>query len=208
MLAFRALGRPRRPFPPRAPRPPSRPTCRSPLERWKRRRSSPPRSGEAAGARPAGPGRRGRGRRAVDRAARRRRAARALCADAALARSLGWPTPLPLLAGELVLRRATGEGRRPRPGRGRLDGKLVALAYARGGARRPRPRAGPVAPRRPGSRTPRQNCAPRGRRARIAGAARRRRGLRRIVRFAGNCQRSRRAAAVRPPGRAWRDRAS
>src|SRR5271157_3644750 len=37
-------------------------------------------------------------------------------ADAALARNLGWPTPLPLLASELFLRRASGEGRRPRPG--------------------------------------------------------------------------------------------
>ncbi len=37
-------------------------------------------------------------------------------ADAALARNLGWPTPLPLLAGELFLRRAAGEGRRARPG--------------------------------------------------------------------------------------------
>ncbi len=37
-------------------------------------------------------------------------------ADAALARALSWPTPLPLLASELFLRRATGEGRRPRPG--------------------------------------------------------------------------------------------
>ena len=52
------------------------------------------------------------------------------CADAALARSLGWPTPLPLLASELFLRRATGEGRRPRPGEADW-GKLVALAYAR-----------------------------------------------------------------------------
>ncbi len=53
-----------------------------------------------------------------------------LCADAALARTLGWPTPLPLLAGELFARRAIGEGRRPRPGEADW-GKLVALAYAR-----------------------------------------------------------------------------
>ena len=53
-----------------------------------------------------------------------------LCADAALAKSLGWPTPLPLLAGELFARRATGEGRRPRPGEAGWM-KLVALAYAR-----------------------------------------------------------------------------
>ncbi len=52
------------------------------------------------------------------------------CADAALARTLSWPTPLPLLASELFLRRATGEGRRPRPGEAGW-GKLVALAYAR-----------------------------------------------------------------------------
>ena len=52
------------------------------------------------------------------------------CADAALARNFGWPTPLPLLATELFLRRATGEGRRPRPGETGW-GKLVALAYAR-----------------------------------------------------------------------------
>ena len=51
-------------------------------------------------------------------------------ADAALARALGWPTPLPLLAGELFARRATGEGRRPRPGEAGWM-KLVAHAYAR-----------------------------------------------------------------------------
>jgi hypothetical protein len=53
-----------------------------------------------------------------------------LCADAALARASSWPTPLPLLAGELFARRATGEGRRPRPGEAGW-GKLVALSYAR-----------------------------------------------------------------------------
>ena len=52
------------------------------------------------------------------------------CADAALAKTLGWTTPLPLLAGELFVRRATGEGRRPRPGEAGW-GRLVALAYAR-----------------------------------------------------------------------------
>jgi Protein of unknown function (DUF1403) len=52
------------------------------------------------------------------------------CADAALAKSLGWPTPLPLLASELFQRRATGEGRRPRPGESGWA-KLVALATAR-----------------------------------------------------------------------------
>ena len=67
---------------------------------------------------------------AVIGAPRRRRAARDFCADAALARNLGWPTPLPLLAGELFVRRATGEGRRPRPGEAGWM-KLVALAYAR-----------------------------------------------------------------------------
>ncbi len=53
-----------------------------------------------------------------------------LCADAALARALSWPTPLPLSAGELFLRRAAGEGRRPRPGEAGWM-KLAALAYAR-----------------------------------------------------------------------------
>ena len=53
-----------------------------------------------------------------------------LCADAALAKTLGWPTPLPLLGGELFARRGAGEGRRPRPGEAGW-GKLVALAYAR-----------------------------------------------------------------------------
>ena len=81
-------------------------------------------------ARTAGPNRRGRGRRSGDRAARRRRAARNLGADAAMAKTLGWPTPLPLLASELFLRRASSEGRRPRPGEAGW-GKLVALAYAR-----------------------------------------------------------------------------
>ena len=51
-------------------------------------------------------------------------------ADAALARALSWPTPLPLIAGELFLRRAAGEGRRPRPGEAGWM-KLAALAYAR-----------------------------------------------------------------------------
>ena len=51
-------------------------------------------------------------------------------ADAALARNLSWPTPLPLLAGELFVRRGTGEGRRPRPGEADWM-KLAALAYAR-----------------------------------------------------------------------------
>ena len=51
-------------------------------------------------------------------------------ADAAMARNLGWPTPLPLLASELFLRRPSSEGHRPRPGEPGW-GKLVALAYAR-----------------------------------------------------------------------------
>ncbi|RBP05284.1 uncharacterized protein DUF1403 [Roseiarcus fermentans] len=52
------------------------------------------------------------------------------CADAALARALGWPAALPLLAGELFQRRSWGEGRRPRPGETGWA-KLAALAYAR-----------------------------------------------------------------------------
>ena len=52
------------------------------------------------------------------------------CADAALAKNLGWATPLPLLASELFLRRATGEGRRSRPGEAGWM-KLVALSYSR-----------------------------------------------------------------------------
>ena len=48
-------------------------------------------------------------------------------ADATLARSLGWPVPLPLLASELFARRGAGEGRRPRPGEAGW-GKLVAFA--------------------------------------------------------------------------------
>ena len=85
-------------------------------------------------------------------------------ADAALAKSLNWPTPLPLLASELFARRTTGEGRRPRPGEPGWT-KAVALAYARAALA-----ALDLAPTyraaRPGSPTPRQNCAPRGRRAR------------------------------------------
>ena len=50
-------------------------------------------------------------------------------ADAALARSLNWPVPVPLLAGE-ILRRSSGEGRRPRPGEAGWT-KAAALAYAR-----------------------------------------------------------------------------
>src|SRR5208337_3435513 len=57
-------------------------------------------------------------------------AAAAAAAVAALAKSLGWPTPLPLLASELFARRATGEGRRPRPGETGWS-NLVALSYAR-----------------------------------------------------------------------------
>ena len=53
-----------------------------------------------------------------------------LCADAALAKTLGWPTPVPLLASELFARRGAGEGRRPRPGEPGWE-RLVALAYAR-----------------------------------------------------------------------------
>ena len=51
-------------------------------------------------------------------------------ADAALAKSLNWPVPMPLLAGELFERRGAGEGRRPRPGEAGW-GKLAALSYAR-----------------------------------------------------------------------------
>jgi len=51
-------------------------------------------------------------------------------ADAALAASLNWPVPMPLLAGELFERRGAGEGRRPRPGEAGW-GKLVAISYAR-----------------------------------------------------------------------------
>jgi hypothetical protein len=51
-------------------------------------------------------------------------------ADAALAASLNWPVPMPLLAGELFERRAPSEGRRPRPGDAGW-GKLAALSYAR-----------------------------------------------------------------------------
>ena len=51
-------------------------------------------------------------------------------ADAALAKSLDWPVPVPLLASEVLLRRSSSEGRRPRPGEAGW-GKLAALAYAR-----------------------------------------------------------------------------
>jgi hypothetical protein len=50
-------------------------------------------------------------------------------ADAALAKSLNWPVPLPLLAGDLFERRGAGEGRRPRPGEAGW-GKFAALSYA------------------------------------------------------------------------------
>ncbi len=52
------------------------------------------------------------------------------CADAALARALAWPVAVPLLAGEILARRSTGEGRRPRPSDPGW-GKLVASSYAR-----------------------------------------------------------------------------
>ena len=122
--------------------------------------------------RPAGPGRRGRGRRNGDCAARRRRAARDLWLP-----TPRWPrastgrSPLPLLAGELFLRRAAGEGRRPRPGEAGWVQARGAELRARG-ARRPRPRPGPVAPRGPAhgrraktarqgeERAPSRRCSP------------------------------------------------
>ncbi len=51
-------------------------------------------------------------------------------ADVVLARALGWPVAVPLLAGELFVRRSAGEGRRPHPGEPGW-GRLLALAYAR-----------------------------------------------------------------------------
>ena len=53
-----------------------------------------------------------------------------LCADAALARALGWPVAAAAPRRRAVSRRSPGEGRRPRPGEAGW-GKLVALAYAR-----------------------------------------------------------------------------
>ena len=122
---------------------------------------------KAGGARPAGPDRRGRGRRSGDRAARRRRAARDLGADAALAKSLELAGPrCRLLAGELFVRRATGEGRRPRPGEaGWVQARGAQLTRARRSPPSTWPRTCRAA--RPGSRTPRQNCAPRGRAGRL-----------------------------------------
>jgi len=49
-------------------------------------------------------------------------------ADAALAKALGWPISIPLVAGELL--RRSNEARRPRPGEAGWS-KLVALSYAR-----------------------------------------------------------------------------
>ena len=74
-----------------------------------------------------------------------------LCAEAALAKTLGWPTPLPLLASELFARRGAGEGRRPRPGETGLEEARGARLCPRG-ARRPRPCAGPGAPVGPARR--------------------------------------------------------
>ena len=51
-------------------------------------------------------------------------------ADAALARSLGWPVPVALLAGALFGRGLSGDGRRPRPGDPGW-GRVVALTTAR-----------------------------------------------------------------------------
>ena len=79
-------------------------------------------------------------------------------ADAALARSLGWPVPVPLLASE-ALRRGSGESRRPRPGDAGWA-KHVALTTTRAGLAvldlAQASRAG-----RLGSRRPRRSCAPR-----------------------------------------------
>jgi hypothetical protein len=51
------------------------------------------------------------------------------CADAALAKSLGWRIAVPLLAGEVLSRHASGERRRPKPGEPGGP-KAAALAYA------------------------------------------------------------------------------
>ena len=51
-----------------------------------------------------------------------------LCADAALAKALGWRVAVPLVSSELL--RRSGEGRRPRPGETGWT-RAVALAYAR-----------------------------------------------------------------------------
>ena len=90
---------------------------------------------------------------------------------------LGWPTPLPLLASELFERRATGEGRRPRPGEAGWM-KLVALELRTRGARRPRPGPGPVAPRGP-AHGRRAKTARQGEGGRDRGPACRRRRFRR-----------------------------
>jgi segregation and condensation protein B len=114
-----------------------------------------------------------------------------LYAGAALARALGWPTPLPLLASELFVSRATGEGRRPRPGEAGWM-KLVALAYARAAlaaldlAQDLSRRAARLA-----------DAAPRGS-GRDRGAACRRRRFRRGAHR--GLERSRAASSVRPPG--------
>jgi Protein of unknown function (DUF1403) len=104
--------------------PPSLPTC---SRRWIRTGQgiSPPRSGRRLGGRPAP---------VVAAAAgiRLRADAEPLAlwaADAALAGSLNWPIPVPLLAAE-VLRRSSGEGTAAQARRGRW-GKLVALSTAR-----------------------------------------------------------------------------
>ena len=123
-----------------------------------------------------------------------------LCADSALAKTLGWPTPLPLLASELFARRGAGEGRRPRPGEAGL-GEAGRARLCPRGARRPRSCAGPVAPGGP-ARRGRAKTARQGEGGRHRGAARRRRRLRRGA--ASRLERPRPPAPVRAPGRAWR----
>ena len=120
--------RPGRPFSPQAPcggR--SRPAVAA---RSGKRGGPRRRAGGGGCARSPRPGRRRRGRSGGCGAQRDAEPLALLCADAALAKTLGWPTPLPLLASELFARRGAGEGRRPRPGEPGWE-RLVALAYAR-----------------------------------------------------------------------------
>ena len=99
-------------------------------------------------------------------------------ADAALARALGWPVAVPLLAGELFVRRRRGRGGDRGPAR------PAGASSSRSATPAPRsppstsPKTCPAAP--PGSLTPRQSCGQReGEGAR--GAARRRRRRRRCA---------------------------
>ena len=120
------------------------------------------------------------------------------CADAALAKTLGWPDAAAAPRERAVRPPRRGRGTAAAPGRARL-GEAGRTRLCPRGARRPRSCAGPVAPSGP-ARRGRAQTAGQGEGGRHRGAARRRRRLRRGA--ASRLERPRAPAPVRAPGRA------